>query len=355
MADDPYRGLIASRTSDPARQGRPRELLEANPRVEGLGIRAPRVLDAYCDFNHPIWENRMSSTSSSGIDLVANELIAVIEQCRQADRLPAAHRLLAVSPDSPYAKTYLIKDNFHNVRQYAEAWEKEAAHQPAVLAALGNHIEDGKLAATEACLKAALSMAPEEPTYSQLAVSLLRRNWAGKNKLLRLATLEVLKRCGGGSNDAGVRQAIALHFMEHRAISEGRALRRGSRQEQVSMGLLDGRGLPKEGLQESGTPRGRTSTTPPPRLRTCGCFGTASAGGPATAGCDTARQMAREFIKTVDPATADPNLAQHYHDCAAVLLLLEDSSTRRSRTRWKRASPRQRSSPACASPCWPTG
>ena len=34
--------------------------------------------------------------------------------------------------------------------------------------------------------------------------------------------------------------------------------------------------------------------------------------------------MAREFVENFDPATADPNEAQHYHDCAALYYLLEE-------------------------------
>ena len=204
------------------------------------------MLDAYCDFNHPVWENRMCYLLER-IDLVANELIAVIEQYEQHDRLPAAHRLLAVSPDSPYAKTYLIEDDWPNVRQYAEAWEKEAAHQPTVLAALGKrHFEDGKLAAAERCLKAALSMAPEEPTYSQLA--LVYKKLGQEDKWL--ATLEeCLKRCGGGSDGAGVRQTIALHFMEHKQFEKAEPYAEEAAKSGSAWALLTA-GACQEGLQD---------------------------------------------------------------------------------------------------------
>ncbi len=152
---------------------------------------------------------------SSRVDHVANELIFIIEHYHN-DRLSAARRLLAISPDSPYAKATLIEDDWPNVRQHAEAWEKDAAHQPAMLAALAkHHLEDGKFAAAERCLKAALPMAPDESTYRQLAGVYEKQGQEDK----WLATLEEFlqrPRPGEGLDDARVRQTIALHFMERK-------------------------------------------------------------------------------------------------------------------------------------------
>ncbi len=53
VADDPYRGLIASHASEPGqRKEALEELVKVNTRVEGLEVRALAVLDAYADFDH---------------------------------------------------------------------------------------------------------------------------------------------------------------------------------------------------------------------------------------------------------------------------------------------------------------
>ena len=198
------------------------------------------------------------------------------------DRLTAGRRLVAVSPDSPFAKALLIELDWPNVKQYADAWEKDAAHQPAMLVALGKrHIEDGKFAAAERCLKAALALAPEQSTYYQLVASMRNRAWKTSGwRHWRNTCNDPKGPVRASTMPCAGDHRLALHRVQ--AMGEGRALRRGSREKRGGLGRVDGRGLP--GRTAKLGRRGRTRCARRlPTIRTQNWLGTPSAGGPATA------------------------------------------------------------------------
>ena len=318
LADHPYRGLIASQASDSEqRREALEELAKVDMRTEGLEARAEPVMNALSQFGRGAWE-RQSFVQFFQADQVANDLIFVI-QSYDNDRLQAAHRLLVMSPDSPYAKAALIKYDWHNVRQYAAAWEKGAARQPAVLAALGKrHLEDGQLAAAERCLKAALSLAPEEPTYSQLA--LVYEKLGQEDKWL--ATLEeCLKRCGGGLDNPRVRQTIAMHLMEHKQFEKAEPYAEEAAKSGAGWAILTA-GACQEGLQNWDAAeehfRNAATTYTDGRV-TWYCFCRRTGHGDL----DAARQTAREFVENFDPTTPDQSAARGYSDYAGLYFTLE--------------------------------
>ena len=124
---------------------------------------------------------------------------------------------MAVSPDSPFAKALLIELDWPNVKQYADAWEKDAAHQPAMLVALGKrHLEDGKFAAAERCLKAALALAPSNRPTTNWPPSMKNRAWKTNGWRRLEEYLQRPKGPGRGPRRCPVRETIALHFIERK-------------------------------------------------------------------------------------------------------------------------------------------
>ena len=319
LADHPYRGLIASHASEPdQRKEALEDLVKVDTRSEALEVRGLAVLDAYADFDKAVHE-RQSFNPFFQADQVANDLIFIIE-LYDNDRLKAARRLLEISPVSPYAKATLIEHDWQNVRQHAEAWERDAAHQPAVLAALAkHHIEDGKLAAAEHCLKATLQMAPDEPTYRRLALVYEKQGQEDK----WLATLEeCLQRAGQGMDEAGVRETIALHFMERKQWEKAEPYAEEAAKSGAGLAMLTA-GACQEGLHNWDAAEEyfrNASSSNSEATATWYCFCRRTGRGDL----DSARQTARDFIENFDPNSGDISAAQGYKDYAGLYFILEE-------------------------------
>ena len=239
-----------------------------------------------------------------------------------SDRLVAARRLAAVSPDSPCAKAILIELDWPNVKQHAEAWEKDAARQPAMLMALGKrHLEDGKFAAAERCLKAAVAIAPSEATYSELAAVYDKQGDEDK----WLATMEeLLQRPDGaveGLNSFHVRESIALHFMERKQWEKAEPYAEENAKTGGGEALLLAGGC-QEGMQnwDAAEERVRNAATTFTQQKVAWyCFCRRTGHGDL----DAARQMAREFVENFDPNNADWSAKSGYDAYANLFYILE--------------------------------
>ncbi len=100
-------------------------------------------------------------------DDVYRDLLGTMRNTHDADRLAAAHRLLAVGPLAPAPAATLIDEDWPFAEKHVAEWEKTHARHPAVLAALARRYDAMKRPDDEErCLKAYLLLSPDEEMHA---------------------------------------------------------------------------------------------------------------------------------------------------------------------------------------------
>ena len=189
-----------------------------------------------------------------------------------------------------------------------------------------HHLEDGKFAAAERCLKAALPLAPDESTYRQLAGVYEKQGQEDK----WLATLEeFLQRPRGpgeGFDDARVRQTIALHFMERKQWEKAEPYAEEAAKTGAGWAMLLA-GACQEGLKNWDAAeehvRNAATTYSDGRLAWYSFCRRTGHGD-----VDSARQTATEFIENFDPSNADAFTLMTFREGTPFFYVLEQQFDR---------------------------
>ena len=155
--------------------------------------------------------------------------------------------LLYFSPDSPMARTMLVRFDWDGIQAKLKEWDKASAPYPKLSLTFGErYLELGRWDDAERCFKAALKVASsDKDCYEQLASLCKRRGQFDR----WVATLEeYLKQPDYGLGHFAVQSEIAWHFMWQKEWEKALPYAKGAADSYSSWGLLCAADC-QEGLQ----------------------------------------------------------------------------------------------------------
>jgi tetratricopeptide (TPR) repeat protein len=110
------------------------------------------------------------------VDNNAHDLAELVQRSNGLDMAAQAQLLMAISPQSPYAKAVLIEKDWVQAKRHLAEWEQDANKSPAILAALAKRYNElGKFDETQSALLRYIRFSPDYWAYEQLAKNYRQR------------------------------------------------------------------------------------------------------------------------------------------------------------------------------------
>jgi HEAT repeat protein/tetratricopeptide (TPR) repeat protein len=208
VAQHPYAGLL-DLYSD--REERRKTGIMAKARADAAEIELSQKPPLF-EPNAPVSMRSGMQTALAHMDPIYRDLRTASTQAAVTQLRTSARELATISPYAPFARAFLIKEDWAAVQNRVAEWEKEG--QPLVLRALGQHYRrQAQFDAAERCFKEYLQVAPDYDGYSDLAELYKQQKKMDK---FQETLEESLKIEDIGLNHAQARVRIARELMEQK-------------------------------------------------------------------------------------------------------------------------------------------